>query len=460
MNLTRSVSTAPNRHFARRAFWSTLVLGLATACSAATPESADETTSASTATGTLIDGSVESFKSVPSLPSVVYVLRNDGALWREAGSPTTRTSVAAGVHDYQPIDGNVVYVLGTDGSLWREAASPPGRTLVASSVSAFSVTTDGTALVYYLDGNHDLWAIEGSAPAKLLVSGVAAFQYAPHTAASNGTWGPALYVLLEGGALWRANALYNPKDAALIDSNIKAFVALDGLTYYAETTDSNLWRVAGPTRAGGSVRGLVDSSVALFAPLDTQTVFVAGTDGKLWREQFTSHQRDLVVKGARAFQPVGPGQDSVYVLGTDGNLRLESLAAPACSYSYAPRVCSLAAQNDTFVAAWGVETANGDCPAIQAASGVWTEMTGGKVPSDTSTTTPTCAGLGLKSNCCLYVWTSSAGALQDPSVLCTSNNHQVVAFDECGVTDPLGGIPSGSPGGPGCIPCMGGILSE
>ena len=276
-----------------------------------------------------------------------------------------RTWVDGNVIDYQPFDGNVVYVLGSNGNLWREVGSMASRTLVASNVRSFQVATDGTGSTSTTSMRAKLlWETQnGSAPA-LLAYQVQAFQYAsvaPYPLAvggGDGTWGPGLYVLRPGNALWRGSAVY--ENHFQIDSNVSSFKAITGLEYFEEGTNGQLWRVSGPTVNVPSARALVDANVASFKPLTGQTIFVEDDSSNLWRGEFTA--RDRTRSWTRTFErtsrsvPIRTPCTSCARTATSGSSRSPP---PLCKYSYAPTACTTTeglkkgGQNDSFVEVWG-----------------------------------------------------------------------------------------------------------
>ena len=90
-------------------------------------------------------------------------------------------------------------------------------------------------------------------------------------------------------------------------------------------------------------------------------------------------------------------------------------------------------------------------------------MTGSVPNADLSGVTPSCAGVGLASDCCLYVWwpanendEGDAGLPYhaDPASLCTANDTRVVGFDVMGKNCPTP-LRCSSPGGGGCWGCSG-----
>jgi hypothetical protein len=62
--------------------------------------------------------------------SLVYVLRQDGTLWRERGTAADSDPVDNYVAAFQALDATTVYVLHQDGTLWREQGNSSSRVLI------------------------------------------------------------------------------------------------------------------------------------------------------------------------------------------------------------------------------------------------------------------------------------------------------------------------------------------
>lgn len=133
---------------------------------------------------------------------------------------------------------------------------------------------------------------------------------------------------------------YAPSSRYQIDGSVAAFYALNGGEVFVLGQDRNLWYEFGFGTTIPTVpppRNQVDGNVAGFWPVSAQEVFVLGKDGNLWQEfgPFSPYApvplppcnggkvscRNLVDANVSSFQPVD--SDTVYVVGTDGNLWLE-----------------------------------------------------------------------------------------------------------------------------------------
>jgi hypothetical protein len=438
---------------------SALALIFAAACSSATPDDTDSTSSAAGGTAQkLIDHNVQAFKPVPSVPGIVYVQSLDGTLRRHLlNSTTPPTWIDANVRAFQPIDGNVIYVLHNDGQLWREGGTAT-PTLVVSGVSGFQVAADGTNDVYYVDAASTLYLIAGAQPPKVIAYTVRGFQWFPGTALTT----PGIYVLRSDGNLWRGVADYFHHSTAPIETNVSSFRAIDFNTYLLEQNDTNLWLEYDTNGVAPNTRGariLLDTKAEFFWPYDGATTFVEDNSFTLWRDEYGAAHRDRVDGNVKAFQPVG--RDGVYVLRFDSTLYYESLPNPRCNYRFStpphPQLHTKI-NNFSYVAAWGVDTYSNTCPNLQGANGYWRNWTGGDITNVsltgiTATQPPTCAGLGLTPRCCLYVWEpATTTAVQDPSVLCTPDTAQMNAWIDEGVLIPAG-LSGPSPNGGGCGTC-------
>jgi hypothetical protein len=93
--------------------------------------------------------------------NAVYVLAEDGTLWRELGTEKTE-QVDSSVAGFQAIDMHLVFVLGKDGRLWRElgtreqAVLVDGPLLVGAAGGAFYASD--AQHVYLIGNDHKLWA--------------------------------------------------------------------------------------------------------------------------------------------------------------------------------------------------------------------------------------------------------------------------------------------------------------
>ena len=245
----------------------------------------------------------------------VYVLGSDGNLWFETGPfggqiPPNRLQVDGNASAFQALDGNNVFVLGTDGNLWLETW-PFGN--VAETIQ--------TRL--QLDGN------------------VSAFQ-----AVVSG-FGQKVFVLGKDGNLWwepwpSGDVAQTIAERQIIDANVQAFQPLDVYDVIVLGGDGNLWFEGLPF---GSIaqtiqnRRQIDANVKAFQPIDAYNIYVLGTDGTLWFEpwpvptnsqsfdgwgnvQETIALRQIIDQNVAAFQAIDV--NTVFVLGTDGNLWLET----------------------------------------------------------------------------------------------------------------------------------------
>jgi hypothetical protein len=259
--------------------------------------------------------SFATFQPVQVENMVVYVLGSDGNLWCELGPfggqiPPYRLQVDGNVSAFQALDGNNVFVLGTDGNLWLETW-PFGN--VAQTIQ--------TRL--QLDGN------------------VGAFQ-----AVSSG-FGQKVFVLGNDRNLWwepwpTGDVAQTIAERQIIDSNVQAFQALDVYDVIVLGGDGNLWFEGLPF---GSIaqtiqnRKQIDANVKAFQPIDAYHIYVLGNDGTLWFEPWpvpanspsfdgwgnvedTIKYRKIVDQNVAAFQAID--DNTVFVLGTDGNLWLET----------------------------------------------------------------------------------------------------------------------------------------
>jgi hypothetical protein len=142
-------------------------------------------------------------------------------------------------------------------------------------------------------------------------------------------------------------------------------------------------------------------------------------------------------------------------------------SAPSCSYGFTDdwlpaqpagfRVsCS---QNNVGLAGWAGVPKSGACRPIKAETGFWTASAAldGPVTGNWYEIMPTCAEVGLPSDCCFYSWTPYEGSTApDHTALCAAMGSQKILE--------VGGCmtcwdPPGTPVGtcslpqPGSIPC-------
>jgi hypothetical protein len=108
---------------------------------------------------TFVASQVVAFQYLPGGNDTTYVQTADGVLWRKKGSDQPER-VDQAVAAFQAVDAEIVYVLGNDGRLWREAGGHDQAVLVDRNVllgigrAAFEA--DPTH-VYLLGHDHKLW---------------------------------------------------------------------------------------------------------------------------------------------------------------------------------------------------------------------------------------------------------------------------------------------------------------
>jgi hypothetical protein len=244
----------------------------------------------------------------------IYVLGSDGNLWFETGPfgsqvPPPRLQIDGNVAGFQALDSNNVVVLGSDENLWWEIwpygnveQTIQNRKQIDGNVGAFQVVQSlfgNEAFVLGTDGN--LWSE---------------------------TWPPT------------GDVTQTIETRQRIDTNARAFMALswDPWSVVVLDSDSNLWWEDRPWGAGNKQQ--IDGAVKAFQPIDAYNIYVLGTDGKLWFEtwpepdpngpyppiwgnvQETIKNRQLVDANVAAFQAIDV--NTVFVLGSDGNLWLET----------------------------------------------------------------------------------------------------------------------------------------
>jgi hypothetical protein len=454
----------------RRSAFVTIPVLFALACSASPgeEESVAATTSAYISKAP-IDTNVASFKTVPSVPGLVYVLDRSHNLWREPAGGS-RTLVDSSVAAFKPLDGTVVYVLLTNGVLYRESGSAASRLPVLGGVSSFDVgyAIDGAESAYVIDPQNRMWRVHQGAPS-LVAWGMRSVQWV-RAEVGDGRYHPGddgsaaicvaegqptLLALGTGGNLW-----HGAEDWAagiglpdVVDGNVDSFSALTAANILVKGTDQKLWSDFNSY----SHRRLIDPNVVSFAPLDSKTVYVTDTNGYLWREQYSSQRRTLIDLNATAFQPVS--DTSIYVLHSDGSLTLDGLAPAACQFHYGSANVHEPDASFGFIEAWGTMTASGTCPSIPGSAGTWVPTAPGPLPGNDQAVPPvSCAAMGLPSTCCLYVWSPqnpSYPALSDPSVLCNPNDYAVTAMLVPGVphVDSATTEPCPHPMSPSSPPC-------
>jgi hypothetical protein len=265
--------------------------------------------------------------------TTVYTLRWDDTLWQCASDGSwTPVQVDGNVAGFQGA-GESVFVLGQDGNLWfipGPFGEVPnrGRVLIQSNVANFQVPYD--EYVFTLTHDRNLWCVDnphwGDNRTLLMASDVARIQavtdgpfgvFALHTndalafvVSQDGgfSWeefgifdfnvaqfqamdSQTVYVLGQDGRLWLTPGYGSINPRAQIDSDVRAFQAVDpGSTYvpgvYVLGADNNLWFTPGPFHPKSPLpnpnRGQVDGNVAAFQAVRYSTVFVAGFDGNLW----------------------------------------------------------------------------------------------------------------------------------------------------------------------------------
>jgi len=263
-----------------------------------------------------IETTLPSFQPVQPNNMDIYVLGSDGNLWFETGPfgtqiPPPRLQVDGNVIAFQALDGNNVVVLGSDGNLWLETW-PYGnvqqtintRSQIDGNVAAFQVVISGfgnNAFVLGSDGNlwRETWPPSGNvnrtiATRQQIDGQVKAFQAMDVD---------DVIVLGADGDLWWEGTPFGSvaqtiQNRRQIDANVKAFQGIDYYNIFVLGTDRNLWLETWPLPAKatpgysgwGNVpetiknRQQVDGNVAAFQAIDVNTVFVLGTDGNLWLE--------------------------------------------------------------------------------------------------------------------------------------------------------------------------------
>jgi hypothetical protein len=274
----------------------------------------------------------------------VLVLGTDHKLWLEnapfGNVPPGRTFVAATVQDFQYLDDKAIFFRATDSSLFLFNGNVFPLP-VDINVQAFQAIDNQTVLVLRTDGN--LWlehAPFGIAPAEHVDGHVHAFQELDSG---------SILVLGTDGNLWFEHQPFGNAPPVEVDSNVQAFQGIDDQTILVLRTDRTLWLEQGSFSACSiwvicpppPTRQQVESNVLAFQGFrglfgDVPTVLVLGTDRKLWAEHApfgidppAREQVDGNVAGfygliGAAFSLGSPGDQTVLVLGTDGNLWLET----------------------------------------------------------------------------------------------------------------------------------------
>jgi hypothetical protein len=251
---------------------------------------------------------------------------------------------------FQPFQAEnmVVYVVGGDRNLWLELPPfgtqiPPNRQLVDGNVSQFQ-GLDGND-VFVLQDNGNLWLETspfGSANPLQLDANVGAFQ------AVQSGFGNKVFVLGTDRNLWwepwpTGSVANTIAERLIIDANVQAFRPLDVYDVFVLGCDGNLWWEGLPFGSVSQTRKnarQVDGNVQAFQPIDGYNIYVLGQDGTLWFEtwplpppnsstydawgnvQETINLRRIVDQNVAAFQVIDV--NTVFVLGTDGNLWLET----------------------------------------------------------------------------------------------------------------------------------------
>jgi hypothetical protein len=250
--------------------------------------------------------------------------------------PGTRTAIDRNVAKFFPIDESDVYVLGTNGILWLESAPfgtvPPSRFEVASGVWSCKQTSVGQLLVLKADAT--LWLYQRPNPKAVLHP--FPIQIDANVRDFYSWDGASVFVLGLNGHLWLESAPFGnvPPSRVSVDEGVQAFTPwfgsniqdLGALVLGSQTYD---WPLLLELPPFGSLppsnMTLVDKNVAQFVQFDFQTIYVLGTNGNLWIESapfgVAPPSRVQIDGDVKTFR--GPNPDfSVYVLSADANATL------------------------------------------------------------------------------------------------------------------------------------------
>jgi hypothetical protein len=224
----------------------------------------------------MVAQSVRQFRATVAGP--LFVLENDGTLWRADADGANRAFLDHEVGDFQPV-GDLVYIAGTDKRLWRLHADGKGRDLVDENVAAFQAV-DST-LVFVLGTDGALWREIGDLHNRVKVGQpIAAFEYVAD--------GDTAYVLTPNHLLWRQ---VGKAASEQVDHDVAAFHAVDRTLVYVLATDARLWQELGDRSRALLVDG--DLAVKLggaafqFAStgnVEGQAVYLLDRQHRLWAE--------------------------------------------------------------------------------------------------------------------------------------------------------------------------------
>ena len=226
---------------------------------------------------------------------------------------------------FQTVDNYAtIYVRGTDGNLWLERPPfgnvPPKRDLVDQNVFTFQALDDTIVLV--LRADRSLWFEYGPfgqapiSPPMQVDGDVQAFQaYIPGS----------VLVLGTDGKLWYEYNLTGqvPPPRNFLADNVMMFEAVGQSDLFFLDRGRSLWLQQNAFQAGQPAPQLVDENVRAFHQWGlNESVWVLGTDGNLWLEYApygnVPPKRDPVDTNVLAFQPLS--DTSAVVLHNDGKL--------------------------------------------------------------------------------------------------------------------------------------------
>lgn len=208
------------------------------------------------------------------------------------------------------VDAEHVYVLGSNGTLWLDQG-PFGNTVPPTRQQVNTGALAGGAL----DGNLACGALGAN----------------------------SVYVLANDGNLWLGASPFGTNTTyEHVDSNAVGCAVVDENTVYVLGSDGNLWLEKGPFQFIDPNTGevltddtsrdqgprwyvQVDSNVIGCAAVDENTVYVIGSDGNLWLEQapFGTIPPARIHVDSNVIGCAAVDANTVYVVGSDGNLWLE-----------------------------------------------------------------------------------------------------------------------------------------
>jgi hypothetical protein len=245
--------------------------------------------------------------------------------------PGTRVAIDKNVSKFVPVDISTVFVLGTNGVLWHESAPFGGSTLnrfeVAAGVSNFKMTSAGQLLVMLTDKT--LWLYDNPNQDTIIrqfptqIDANVADFCAPYNTSS-------IFILGTNGNLWWASPPFGkpPPPRVAVDEGVVAFVPWSTndsnnpgvLVLGAQQYERPLLLELPPF---GSLppRNVttVDKNVAQFEQYDFETIYVLGTDGNLWVEKApfgtVPPARTQIDGNVKTFRY--PNPDYIYVLSSD-----------------------------------------------------------------------------------------------------------------------------------------------